>query len=480
MSKEKEPIYFKSLVLENVRCFGTEQILDLTKGDEKPCRWTLILGENGVGKTSLLQCLAWMRPLPAQGAESEHNNQSGKDPDNLLPLVKGALEPALASEENPIFESLLRQKQTELVLKAELVKDKLNSTQSAITSAHKKGKTVKTGIFITYNSKGELEDFRLQGNSKIQTVKPYYEPLIIAYSANRQIGRQNLYQTNLEDPIAARLSGITELYDPEEILRDFDHAAAKKSYEGAENDKLIRLKELITQILPDIENPKSIEIYAPNILNISNQLSGVRFKTYSGLVPLTALSLGYQTTLAWVLDLALRLFRNSPKSNSPLEEPAIVLIDEIDLHLHPLWQQTIMDDLSHLFPRVQFIATAHSPLMVQSSPEANLVLVQKEEDQVLIENRPHVVKSWRVDQILTSELFGVKNVRDKETEELFKEKYKLVNKKTLNEAEKFRLDEIDRKLMRLDTATRPEDQEALDIIRRAAAHFEEIGVSESD
>jgi len=478
MNKEKEAIYFKSLILENVRCFGTEQILDLTSGDGKPSRWTLILGENGVGKTSLLQCLAWMRPVPAQGAQSDPTNQSEKDSNQLLPLVKGSLEPALAGEENFVFESLRKGKETELILKAVMVKDQLN--QSSANSINEKGKIVKTGISITYNSKGELEDFHLNGNTKIPTVQPYYEPLIIAYSANRQIGRQNLNQSELEDPIATRLSGITELYDPEEILRDFDHAAAKKSYKGPENARLRQLKDLIAKILPDIKSSENIKVFAPNILNFSDKPSGVQFVTYSGEVPLSALSLGYQTTLAWILDLALRMFRNYPKSKTPLEKPAIVLIDEIDLHLHPLWQQTIMDDLSQLFPKVQFIATAHSPLMVQAGPVANLVVVQKDIHEAKIENAPHVVKSWRVDQILTSDLFGVRNVRDIGTEDIFREKYELVNKENLSEAEKHRLHDIDEELMKLDTATDPDDQNAMDIIRRAAAHFKKIGVSDSD
>ena len=59
--KNQVPIYFKSLELENVRCFAQRQRLDLTDEHGKPVQWILILGDNGVGKTTLLQCLAWMR-----------------------------------------------------------------------------------------------------------------------------------------------------------------------------------------------------------------------------------------------------------------------------------------------------------------------------------------------------------------------------------------------------------------------------------
>ena len=57
------PIYLTSLELENVRCFGERQRLDLCDENGRPVQWVLILGDNGVGKTTLLQCLAWMRPV---------------------------------------------------------------------------------------------------------------------------------------------------------------------------------------------------------------------------------------------------------------------------------------------------------------------------------------------------------------------------------------------------------------------------------
>ena len=62
----------------------------------------------------------------------------------------------------------------------------------------------------------------------------------------------------------------------------------------------------------------------------------------------------------------LRLFEHYPESPDPLSEPGIVLIDNIDLHLHPSWQRHVMENLTACFPGVQFIATAHSPLIAQA------------------------------------------------------------------------------------------------------------------
>ena len=56
------PAYFLSLTVENFHCFGPAQTLDLSRGENRPTPWTIILGENGVGKTTLLQALATFQP----------------------------------------------------------------------------------------------------------------------------------------------------------------------------------------------------------------------------------------------------------------------------------------------------------------------------------------------------------------------------------------------------------------------------------
>jgi energy-coupling factor transporter ATP-binding protein EcfA2 len=454
-------IYFTSLELESVRCFGRSQILDLTDGSGNPARWTLLLGDNGVGKTTLLQCLSWMRPVPVQRSGYEGPKS----------LKQGPLGPALPEEENSVLEALLRSgNAVQLAMSAELsFNNALTSHNGAKRrSSRTKAKRINTHIELFYTKRKELEDYERTGTS-IKALGSFVEPLIVTYGASRHMGRQNLDLTNLIDPIAARLGGLTELYDAEEILLRLDHAAAKKGYKprGAENRRLEKVKEILANVLPDDLKAADIKILGPKIEGFSTP-SGVRFKTFSGLVALSALSLGYQTTLAWTTDLAWRLFRNYPSSRNPLAEPAIVLIDEIDLHLHPLWQRTIMDHLSLVFPSTQFIATAHSPLMVQSAPNANLAVLRKTKNEVLIENDPEVVGSWRVDQILNSELFDVPNSRDAKTEALFTERAKLLDKIQRDPSDEVRLRRLEKQLAELPTASDKEDQMAIDFIRKAA------------
>ena len=82
-------------------------------------------------------------------------------------------------------------------------------------------------------------------------------------------------------------------------------------------------------------------------------------------VAVRQMSDGERGTLALVLDLTRRLVQANPKLSDPVAEAeAVVLIDEIDLHMHPAWQRQIVHKLTATFPRCQFIATTHSPQVI--------------------------------------------------------------------------------------------------------------------
>jgi hypothetical protein len=106
--------------------------------------------------------------------------------------------------------------------------------------------------------------------------------------------------------------------------------------------------------------------------------------------------------------------------------------------------------------------------MVQSALGANLAVLKKRKSEVVIENDPEVVRGWRVDQILNSELFGVPNSRDAETEALFQERSNLLNKIRRDSTEKTRLRQLEKQLAELPTASEKRDQMAMDLIRKAA------------
>ena len=104
--------------------------------------------------------------------------------------------------------------------------------------------------------------------------------------------------------------------------------------------------------------------------------------------------------------------------------------------------------LSKKFPNTQFIATAHSPLIVQSAVgiKANIVLLQRKGSQVLINNDPEVIRNWRIDQVLTSDLFGLESSRDPHMQKLMDDRKKIMSKAEISGTDSKKLNEIEKEL----------------------------------
>jgi predicted ATP-binding protein involved in virulence len=91
---------------------------------------------------------------------------------------------------------------------------------------------------------------------------------------------------------------------------------------------------------------------------------------------LSQLSAGYRNMLALVMDFARRLAQANPDMENPLAAEAILMIDELDLHLHPTWQQKIIPDLKKVFPNTQIIATTHSPEVVTTVKQNQVKILE--------------------------------------------------------------------------------------------------------
>ena len=127
--------------------------------------------------------------------------------------------------------------------------------------------------------------------------------------------------------------------------RDFDYPLKDLS----------AVRQTISSMLPEVFDPRT-EVNPPRFV--------VSWKSEQGQVEklsLDQLSGGYRIVLALAADLARRMVQGNPHLDDPLESEAVVLIDELELHLHPAWQQRILGDLRRTFPNAQFIVSTHSP-----------------------------------------------------------------------------------------------------------------------
>lgn len=138
-------------------------------------------------------------------------------------------------------------------------------------------------------------------------------------------------------------------WSPDPKLTDTERERARVAAKAA------KLADALKRFVPNCENLR------PSDTDSGGQLIDVRPTT----IDVAQLSDGERGTLALVLDLTRRLAQANPEMTDPAAEAeAVVLIDEIDLHLHPKWQRQIVRNLTAAFPRCQFIATTHSPQVI--------------------------------------------------------------------------------------------------------------------
>jgi energy-coupling factor transporter ATP-binding protein EcfA2 len=239
-------VYFKRLTLSNVRSFGDEQHLDMCDGGGRPARWTLILGDNGVGKTTILQCLASMCPVSAVSVKR------GKINSTLTAPAPTGVEPALLRREDSELVALARSGEEKVKLRANFVSGQMLESKGDRPSNFSLSASLKVKV-------GDLKDVK----QTLVKMKNPVEPLIIGYSAARHMryGRGETLALH-PDATASLFDPSIELADAKDILEQLDYAAAKKQ-PGAK-DLLDRIKDALAKLLPDVDSASSIILYGPS------------------------------------------------------------------------------------------------------------------------------------------------------------------------------------------------------------------------
>jgi hypothetical protein len=384
------------------------------------------LGENGTGKTTLLKCLT---PFFITPSLKDGNLFQDFKSLHFLNLLENSF-----LEINKVFAGKLSQLET----------------------------TTLPGFYfqilidpVTKDRKISFSDPNVSGIKNLD---------INAYGASRRMGSGSLTETQNPDPVATLFSDNFTLINAEAWLLETNFAIANAK--GDTKQFLERryelIKETLKNLLPDI-----LDFRIKEITKTQTQ-AAIEVATPYGWVAMKELSYGYLTFIGWVVDLAARMFERYPNSKAPLSEPAIVLVDEIDLHLHPKWQRQIIEFLTKIFSETQFIVTAHSPLIVQAAENANLVLLKREGDGVRIYNNmeDETIKGWRIDQVLSSDLFGLKSTRPPSYDKTLKRQQELLAKPVLNQQDENELAQIGKELEEM-ALTNDVSDETVKFMRRA-------------
>lgn len=172
------------------------------------------------------------------------------------------------------------------------------------------------------------------------------------------------------------------------ILQTVDRMRAQR-VQAAEHPPSRRavelLEEAVSTFLPQFSNLRPSEEGPPRIL-IDHE---------GATLDIRQLSDGERSVLVLILDIARRLTQANPSLDNPMQEAeAVILIDEIDLHLHPQWQRKIVGDLTRTFPNCQFIATTHSPQVIGEVPHKQIQMIDG--DNVFVPPHSFGVDSSRV------------------------------------------------------------------------------------
>lgn len=205
-------------------------------------------------------------------------------------------------------------------------------------------------------------DSKLLKSKYVECVLKKELPLVLYYGTDRIIRdvpqRGHIKKFEITD-------ALRNCFDNVNYFRDF--------YDWFKTEEDIELRKLRDD--KNYRNPRldcvrsAIERMIKGYSNLRIELSPARMvlTNEQGMdLEIEQLSGGYKAVLSVVADIAKRLSIANPLSANPLEEEAIILIDELDLHLHPKWQKTIVDDLKRTFPNCQFIISTHSPFVIQA------------------------------------------------------------------------------------------------------------------
>lgn len=204
-------------------------------------------------------------------------------------------------------------------------------------------------------------------------------PLISFQSAARAWRvRRGDFGTELKKKLDDRRCGYIGCLDSSMDVKSIQQWCLKQEVVRS-NKGTVREYEIFKNIVASFMKEINELTEVPSIY-YSPQFTELVYKDDKSEMPISKLSAGYQSLLWMVMDLAYRVCMLNPELKSREQITGIVLIDEIDLHLHPKWQWNVIDALQKTFAGVQFIIATHSPIVISASKEANLILLDDAQD----------------------------------------------------------------------------------------------------
>lgn len=178
------------------------------------------------------------------------------------------------------------------------------------------------------------------------------ENLIVAYGPSRNLERRDTKKNEQFSPVASLFGVNTYLKD---IRLSQTYNYVEPGFE--------ELKKIINTLFELADPSQPVQLHHFDADSFYFQVPTVE---NDSTIPLEAMSAGFRSLFVWVFDLVLRAWEKEVDLDEPETLYGLVLIDELDTHLHPSWQRKLLPALETLFPNLQFVVTSHSPFVIQS------------------------------------------------------------------------------------------------------------------
>ncbi len=391
-----------NLKIKNIKCFKEIEIPFEDNGEIK--KWSLVVGNNGDGKTTILRCLA-LGLCDESGASALLAELYGFLREHE---EKGSIEVILKDEN----ENKKYQINTEITLKGN--NESVSQKIYPLNSKNERDKEI---------TATELNDLR----DKI---------FAIAYGSGRSITGTESYEEY------AVVDSVYYLFNYKHPLQNAELGARR--IESKSKKQLNELTNCLKKILMLKDNDEII-------LNPK----GLFMKTNQwGLRSFNSLSDGYQSLTTVIIDfLSWRLLYDS-KSFDLSKTSGIFIIDEVEQHLHPKWQRNIINILAQQFRNIQFIGGTHTPICALglNDLECKSQLIKtsyvNNHSEVESLDMKETYKGYRVDQILTSDIFELTSARSKKMQKTLEDYQNIYlkreNERTTQEIE--RMKQIEKEL----------------------------------
>lgn len=386
------------LELSNFRCFDKFSI-DFDK------QLTVLVAENGAGKTAILDAIA-VALSPFIGGFDTGTGKGFRHEDARL-----TRDDSFYGENDYLLELLGKvlsmEAQYPISLKAfGEIGDKLENWSRELT-----GKKTQT----TFGKAKVLIDYAKTLQQQVRAREAVTLP-IVAYYGTGRLWKQNQTNSKSSTESQSRLYGYHDALNPNSYYKSFEKWFTEESIAEYSNESKMRnemakfANELglsSSSLIPASYNPADRPFHASKIKHVQKAINAclsvagwssleyepnrrelIITNANKNFIPVAQLSDGVKAMLSLTADIAYRcvqlnspLIHPNPNFPSPIEDTnGIVLIDEIDLHLHPKWQQTVLSDLCKAFPKIQFIVTTHSPQVLSTIHRKSIRLIGKDNE----------------------------------------------------------------------------------------------------